>query len=71
MAKTWTIEGIPDQVSISSDDRVVWLWGHREYVEGNVTVLWEDNSTEPLTFLTTSPTLIPGAMETRLDAHQG
>lgn len=70
-AKTWTIEGVPDQVSIGSDDGVVWPWEHREYVEGNGTVLWEDNSTEPLTLLTTSPTLVPRAMETRLDAHRG
>lgn len=49
VAKTLAIERVPDQVSISCDDGVVQLWGYREYVEGNGTVLWEENSIEPLT----------------------
>ena len=51
------IERVPDQVSISCDDGVVQLWGYREYVEGNGTVLWEENSIE---LLTASRPLHPG-----------
>lgn len=60
VAKTLAIEGVPDQVSIGCDDGVVRLWGYREYMEGNGTVLWEEYSIEPLTFLTASRPLHPG-----------
>lgn len=60
VAKTLPIEGVPDQVSVGGDDGVVQLWRYREDVEGNGTVLWEENSIEPLTFLTASPPLHPG-----------
>lgn len=46
------IEGVPDQVSLVVMMGLSGCGGYREYMEGNGTVLWEENSIEPLTFLT-------------------